>query len=145
MARVHEHLVDAGALGHDVHGAVVMHGEAVVALERGVQVGDHPHLPVAALADRLERGWCGLLVTGAERAWPALFEILQIGARGEVGRALGPLGDDGDPPPRQLVQPHLTHNGHQDRARFDQKLTIAAKARSGRSFVSCRMTGQMAR
>jgi hypothetical protein len=35
--------VDAGALGGDVHGAVMVDGEAVIAVEGGIEVGDHPH------------------------------------------------------------------------------------------------------
>ncbi len=65
---VDEHLVDAGALGGDVHRAVVVDGEALLAVECRVQVGHDPHPPVAALADRLERRRRGFLVAGAERA-----------------------------------------------------------------------------
>ena len=114
VGRVDEHLVDAGALGGDVDRAVVVDGEALLAVERRVQVGHDPHPPLAALADRLERRGSGFLVAGAERARTTGFDIVESYPGCEIGRALGPLGNDRDPTAGELIQPHLTHDTSQD-------------------------------
>ena len=44
---VHEHLMKSGAVGGDVHGSLMVYGEAVLAGEGGIEVGHHSHFPRA--------------------------------------------------------------------------------------------------
>ena len=115
VGRVDEDLVDAAGLGGDVHRAEVVDDEAGVAVERRVQVGDDPHPPAAALVDGLQRGEGGFFVAGAERARSVGIGLDLSRPRREVGRTLGPLGHDRDPPPGEWVEAHLTHSAVQDR------------------------------
>ena len=88
VAGEHEDLVDAAGLGLDVHRPAVVHGERLVAVERRVQVGDHPHAPRAIVVDGLERRQGDLLVARAERARSAGvgFDLGDAGAK-SVGRS----------------------------------------------------------
>ena len=86
----------------------------VVAVERRVQVGDDPHLPVAAVVDGLERRQGGVLVAGAERARAPGIGLDLGGPGREVARSLCPLGHDRDPPPGEWVETQLTHSAVQD-------------------------------
>ena len=82
-----EDLVDAagGGLGEDR--ATVVDHEGVVALEGGIEVGDHPHQPVALEAVGLEGGRGRLLVARAERARAAV----SAWTGGPGGEAVGRL------------------------------------------------------
>jgi hypothetical protein len=110
LARVHEHLVDAGRVGHHVDRPEVAHDEAVVALERRVAVRDHADVPAAALVDGLERGRRLLLVARAERAGAAGLGLDVAVTRGERVRSLCSCRNDRHPPPGELVQTHLAHS-----------------------------------
>ena len=110
IAGQHEHLVDAAGLGLDVHRTEVVDGERLVAVERRVQVGDHSHPPGAALVDGLQCRQRDFLVAGAERA-RTIGIGLDLGDAGrEVGRTLGALGHDRDPPPGEWIETQLTHS-----------------------------------
>ena len=113
VAGQHEHLVRAAGFGLDVHRATVVHRERLVAVERRVQVGDHPHAPRATLVDGLERRQCDLLVARAERAWPVGIGFDLGDAGREIGRALSTLGHDRDPPPGEWIETQLTHSAVQ--------------------------------
>ena len=127
VGRVHEHLVHAGALGGDVDGTVVVHGEPLLPAERRVQVGHDTHPPLTALADRLERRGSGLLVAGAEGARTPRLDVVEPDPRCEVGRSLCTLGDDRHPTPGQLIQSHLTHREFRIRRRsFPERLFSGA-------------------
>ena len=81
----HEDFVDATRLGLDVHRTEVVDGERLVAVERRVQVGDHPDLPAATFVDRLQRGERVLLVPRTEGARPTGIRFDLLRARAEVG------------------------------------------------------------
>ena len=90
-------------------GTEVVDRHRVLALERGIAVRHHADLPRAVAPLRLERRRRGVLRAGAERAGPRRVGLHLLAAGGEVVRALGSLGDDGDPPPVQRVQSELAH------------------------------------
>ena len=105
-----QHLVDAARLGRHMDGTEVMHDETRLAVEGRISVGDHAHLPVPALVERLQRRQRVVLVPGAERARPHGIGIDLAHARREVTRPLGPLGNDRDPASSQRVETHLAHS-----------------------------------
>ena len=113
VGRVDEHLVDAAGLGGDVHRAEVVDDEPVVAVERGVQVGDDPH-PPAARRRRRSRAPASVAssLPGQNGHGRSGSASICARPRREVGRTLGPLGHDRDPPPGEWVEAHLTHSAH---------------------------------
>jgi hypothetical protein len=84
FAGEHEDLVDATRFGSDVDGAQVVHGEGFGTGESRVEVGQHPHLPTAALIEALQRRGGRLLVAGAERARPVGIGFVVGRPGGEV-------------------------------------------------------------
>ena len=127
-----EDLVDTAGLGLDMHRAVVVHRERLVAVEGRVQVGHHPHAPLTTLVEPLERRRGGLFVTGAERARTRRVGLDVGCTRGEVGGAIGALGDDGYPAAGEWVQTQLTHSTPTLRPRSERS------AEGTREFISPR-------
>ena len=109
LGREHEHLVDAARLRLDVHRAEVAHRQALVTLERGIEVRHDAKAPTARVVDRLERRRCRLFVARAEGAGTGRIGVDTDVTGGEIGRPLGARRDDGHPPSGQRVQTQLTH------------------------------------
>jgi hypothetical protein len=113
VAGQHEDLVRAAGFGLDVHRAEVVHGERLVTIERRVQIRDHPHLPLTALVDGVERRKGVFLVARTERARTTRVGLDLGDAGREVGRSLSTLGHDRDPPPGEWIETQLTHSAPQ--------------------------------
>ena len=103
-------------------GTEMVHDETGLAVERGVEVGHHPHPPAPALVDRrLQRRRRRLLASGTERTRAIGVALELRRQRREVGRSPSPLGNDRDPPPGEWIQSHLAHSE-------DQPTTVVSRA-----------------
>ena len=125
----HEHFVSAAGFSLDVNRAAVMNGEGLVAVERGVQVGDDAHPPRAVGVDRIERRQRAFFAARAEWAWSIRVGFDLGDARREVGRTLSTLGHDRDPPPGEWIETQLTH--------YSLQLRTSCAPRCGRSCELC--------
>ena len=103
-----EDLVDPSRRGLGEHGATVLDHEGVVALEGGVEVGHHPHEPVAARAVGLEGRGVDPSLPGQKGQGRVVSAWTGAGGAKEKGRC-DPVGADDDPAAGQGVEAKLVH------------------------------------
>ena len=118
LAGQDEHLVRPAGLSLDVNGATMVHCERLIAVERRIQIWNHPHAPRATFVDSFEGRQCDLFVARAKRARPIGIGFDLDDSWCEIGRTLSTLGHDCHPPPGEGIKTQLTHSTSQLRT-FD--------------------------